>query len=555
MTHMATEVVTKDVSAKLADLLVDAGVTTGFCVQGDGNLDLMACMAQVHGAAVVNARHEQGAVAMADGYARFADGIGFASVTAGAGLTNAATSILEAVAARSPVLLVAPDSQSGTLTQTGFLASLGCRVQVIGAPRELAEQWPEVLAYLHVRRGPLALSIPSSVLRAPASPADRQAAAPAAGSIPAGAAPDRAAEWLSEARRPALLAGHGLGSGPRARRLVAELAEALGAPVVTTLKASGLLYGHPLALGAIGELGSPDANAALSAADCVISLGASLSPWATNGGELLAGSRLVRVENDSEVHLDSNTARFVEADLTIAEDAVAVLDGILARTRSQDARDPWWEGGPQAGEDTPALSSGQTASGLLDPRAVLLALDQALPEQRVVVLDGGHLGTFAAQILRSTDPRGYAYAYHCGAIGQALPIAIGATFARPEDRTVVVAGDGGFAMAIADLATAVRYSRPLTVIVLNDEGFGQERINLRARRFDQQFSDHPSGDIAAVARAFGYTAHQIHDDAGLAGLPGLLTRSAGPVLIEARVDPHIINPAAVKIAERFRARL
>jgi acetolactate synthase I/II/III large subunit len=168
MIHMAAGDVVKDVSAQLAGLLTQAGVTTGFCVQGDGNLKLMACLAQVHGVAVINARHEQGAVAMADGYARFADEIGFASVTAGAGLTNAATSILEAVAARSPLLLVAPDSPSGTLTQAAFLAALGCRVQVIETPRQLAERWPEALAYLYARRGPLALSIPSSVLRAPA---------------------------------------------------------------------------------------------------------------------------------------------------------------------------------------------------------------------------------------------------------------------------------------------------------------------------------------------------------------------------------------------------
>ena len=109
------------------------------------------------------------------------------------------------------------------------------------------------------------------------------------------------------------------------------------------------------------------------------------------------------------------------------------------------------------------------------PARAVAALERALPEGRILVVDAGHFGSFAQQGLSVRSPRDYAFSHDFGAIGQGIGIAIGAAVARPRDRVTVVLGDGCFVMSLNELATAVRYGLAITFFVLDDGGYGQER--------------------------------------------------------------------------------
>src|SRR6266542_2513771 len=157
----------------LGDALRTEGITHMFSLMGDGNLELLADLAERVELPLIHARHEQGAVAMADGYARFTGRVGVATVTHGPGLSNTATSLLTAAAARSPLVLVAADTAAADVhhpqafDQVAFGRASGARVQRLRAPATLGADVAEAFRHARQERGPVVLNAPVDVLRAP----------------------------------------------------------------------------------------------------------------------------------------------------------------------------------------------------------------------------------------------------------------------------------------------------------------------------------------------------------------------------------------------------
>ncbi|HUR04895.1 MAG TPA: thiamine pyrophosphate-binding protein, partial [Nonomuraea sp.] len=173
------------------------GTEVVFALMGDGNLDLLTRISAAGRIRLVHACHEQGAVAMADGYARFSGRPGVASVTHGPGLSNTATSLLTAVAARSPVVLIAPDTPTGDLNhpqrfdQQAFIRSTGAMFRPLHRPATAHADTAAVFRHVRFGNGPAVLNAPTDVLLAPVPP-DTAPYRPAEGP-PTGPAPDPAA--------------------------------------------------------------------------------------------------------------------------------------------------------------------------------------------------------------------------------------------------------------------------------------------------------------------------------------------------------------------------
>lgn len=528
--------------------LVAEGTEVIFALMGDGNLDLLTKVSMTGRIKLVHACHEQGAVAMADGYARFSGKPGVASVTHGPGLSNTATSLLTAVAAHSAVVLIAPDTPTGDLNhpqrfdQQSFIRSTGAMFRPLHRPDTVHADTGAVFRHVRFGKGPAVLNAPTDVLLAPLPPDTvpyQPAAEPPAGPAADPAAVDAAVAALIAARRPVILVGRGVPPGDAAAP-VGELADLLGAPITTSLKAKGLLATHPRSLGVAGGLGTGPASRALAEADCVLVLGATANPWTTDGG--LNGGVIVHVDHDAEA-----MGRHSRAAVAVVGDAAKTAAVLRDRLTATGARTGWT---PPAEENGRAGSAADTSP--VHPQDVVDALDAALPEDRLLVVDAGHFGSYAQQTLRSWDPRRYAFTHDFGAIGQALGVSIGAAFAREGERVTVVLGDGCLMMSLNELATVRRYGLPLTVVVMNDGGYGQERHSLRAKGLPVTESEHAWPDIADIARGFGIPAHSIGRAADLAILPRVLAEETGPVLFDVHIDPDAQNRAFADIAARLR---
>jgi acetolactate synthase-1/2/3 large subunit len=527
----------------LAAALADEGVDTVFCVMGDGNLDLLVELADGHGVRLVHARHEQGAVAMADGFARRTGRLGVAAVTHGPGLTQTATSLKVAATRRSSVLLLAGDTPTGdprhiqSFEQAPFVHAVGPALVPLRGSASWGADLDEALA--RTTDGPVVFNLPTDHQLATAGGAGRSPVRGQVRAAPSASGVEELATALLEAERPVLMAGRGaLG----AETEVGALADRLSIAVVTTLGARGLLEKHPAHLGFIGGLGHAAAVDAVERADCVFAIGASLNVWTTKGGRLLAGKRLLRLDIDRRA-LDEP----VPAELALVGDAAATIVALLGQLPQRSQADGM--NGTRRVADGEELRDGE---GCVDPRRALAAVEAALPADRTIVLDGGHFITFACTGLSALSPQRFLLSCDFATIGQGLAMAVGASVAAPDGRTTLVAGDGGLLMSIAELDTAVRYALPLNVVVLNDAAYGQELHSLAAKGKPTAHAQFAVPDLGAVARGFGADGHQLRTADDLNHLGELLNAAGGPRVIDIRINPEVVSPAAREIFRQVR---
>jgi acetolactate synthase I/II/III large subunit len=540
----------------LADALVAEGVEVLFALMGDANLELICDVAERCGVPVVFGRHEQGVVGMADGYARFSGQPGVATVTQGPGLTNAATSLVVAARRRSPVLLLAGDAPVGDLhnpqlfEQASFgrlTAGNSARIDAV-APFE--ESVAEAFRTVRSNR-PFVLNLPSDIQNAELD-SDWRYERRYAIAQPVLADPtlvDSVASILVDARQPAILAGRGaVASG--AGRALCELSELLAAPLLTTLLANGLFDGTPLNAGVCGGLGDGRALRSLEHCDVIVAVGASLNQWTTHFGSATAGRKVIQIDVDAAAF--SGQAR---PDIVLQGDARATATALTGRvrdrlttTRAVDAELALILDANERRDPSPYLDTDHS----LDPRHLLDELDHALPRERSVVIGGGHCAQVACFTVRASAPEDWTCtSIDFGALGQGLPVAVGACFARPGKRVTHITGDGDLMMGISELDTAIRYSLPLTIFVLNDQAMGQERHNLLQMNLPTRYADYVSPDFAGLASALGATGYRIENTDGLARINQALGGQDGVVVVDVRINGEYLNPVSRDIAEHL----
>ncbi|MFE9601375.1 thiamine pyrophosphate-binding protein [Streptomyces hokutonensis] len=539
----------------VAGSVASSGVDTVFALMGAANQELMCDMEKRCRIRLVHARHEAGAVGMADGYARFSGRLGVATVTAGPGVTNTATSLAVARAHCSPVLLLAGDIPAGDVRNpqyfeqnsfTRLCAGAGGRV---GHRGELAGLLGSAAHALSADL-PFALHLPVDVQEKPAEtlevvslrgPADRGDAAELAETEVA-----KAIQLLAGARRPVMLAGRG---ALAARDVLAELAQSLGAPLVTTLRAAGLFAGHPLEAGVAGAMGDGRALRLLESADLVVAVGTSLHPLAASPSAICQGSAvLVRIDTAPPLGAWAYGAD-LRADTRIG--AGRLLRRLAARGFTGPA--PSTLGGTSDSWAGPTEDR-RTGAGV-HPLDALEEMRGLLPEHRLLVIGGGHASLSACQLLPACAPRDFTcVSTDFGAIGQSLPVAIGACFARPGQRVFNVTADGELMMSLAEFHTAVRYRLPLTVVVLNDHGFGQERHNLTRAGRSTYHANHPTPDLVSVAQAMGATGYRVTHPDELVNLRQAFNHQQGVVLVDIHIDPSYLNPASAYVASAMSRR-
>lgn len=545
---------------RVADALATAGVECLFGVLGDDTGPL-ALAASERGIRYVSVRHENQAVAMADGYSRVTGRVGVATVTGGPGFSNAITAINSAHRGSSRVCVligagrVAEDDHDRSVIRSTPPASWlkhfpqGAVLDVLGIctvkPASAAAAWHETRVALdHATRRTVVLLLPRDVLQNAVDGA-HQGAAPAPAAPPA-AAPDPAqistvADLLQETwavNRPLILAGRGAvasGAAPALRRL----GELTGSLLATTLHANALFHGDPYNVGICGTYSTPVASELIPQADCVLVFGAGLNALTTYKNTLFPKAMVLQVDTD-----EAAFGRFVDVEMAVHADTRQTAEMLVAELerrahasagfRTAAVRDVI------AGFRTSDGVKDKSTSEQIDPRTLMIELDRILPPQRILCVDGGQQARFAIRYIHVEQARNFAQVSDAGSIGLGIGSAIGAATGRPGEIVVAAIGDGSMMMSLGDLETAARLRLPILVVVSNDEALGSEVNFLTEHGMNPEIARTPTPSFAAIASALGAQAATIRVPGDLMVVEEWLrSRPSAPLVLDCRVNPEI----------------
>ena len=479
-----------------------------FGLMGNGNAYFLDALLRETDATFTAVRHEAGAVVAADAHFRTSGRIAAATTTYGAGFTNTLTALAEAAQARIPLVLVVGDEPTSgprpwDVDQIALSSAVGARTYTVGridAAAATVTAIEHALAY----RVPVVLAIPYDVAQldigeVPTVPGPGSSAPLAPTADFTRAAIRRLATDLSAAERPLLLAGRGAwlaGAG----HALGELAEATGALTATTALGRGIFPEDRFDLGVAGGFGAPGAMAAVQDADVAVVVGADLNQFTMRFGELFHPETTVWQIDTAPAATHARVGGFVRADARLGTEAVSSALVDQARPRA-----PWRESVDAPQLRTHAVGAELAEDGRLDPRAAAARLAQLLPEDRVVVSDGGHFIAWANMYWPITDPHRMAMVGTAfQSIGLGWPSVPGAARANPDSTVVLTSGDGGGAMALADLESAVRSAGGRGIaVVWNDAAYGAE-VNLYGLKgLVREPMLIPEMDFAALGRAAG----------------------------------------------------
>jgi thiamine pyrophosphate-dependent acetolactate synthase large subunit-like protein len=529
----------------IGETLKKLEVRATFGLMGDGNLRFMTHVAHELGMPYYAARHEGGAVAMADGYARVTGRVGVCSVTQGPGVTNTLTALTEARKAGSPLLLLAGDSPTRFLRhnqdvdQTAIFNSVGVSVERVRSNDTVVVDVARAFNRALATQRPIAMQFPTDMQDLTCDAAQLQTVTvgmPSASQPPADLV-KTAADLVTASKRPAIIAGRGAVRA-NAKEALERLGEQIGALLATTAQAKGLFAGNPFYVGSSGGFASPLGERFLPQADLILAFGASLNHWTTRNRELFSPSARI-IQCDVE---RSAIGALTPVDLGLAGDAAATaeaLSGELARRginatgfRTSEIEQ---EIAAFRLDDFQDQSNGRT----VDPRSLMLKLDSMLPRDRTVVIDSGHCMGWAAVYLSAPDAAGFIFSNDFQAVGLGLGTAFGAAIARPDRLTVLTPGDGGLMMTLGELETFIRYKIPLLAIVINDAAYGAEVHLLKHVNLPSDQALFRDNDFAAIATAMGAQGITVRDVGDLEGLRTWLAERRGPMIVDCKVDPQI----------------
>jgi len=549
------------VARVVARSLVAGGVDAVFGVIGSGNF-LLANELRDAGAPFHAARHECGAMMMADGYGRVSDRIAVCTTHQGPGFTNALTGLVEAAKARTPAVLLTADTPSAVqwsnfkIDQAAIARECGAIAERVHAPQTASADAARALHRARTERLPVVLNVPIDL---PAREAG-ETAVPARPGIgrpaPSAADVETVAALLEAASFPLLVAGRGAVGSPGARAALEALGEHSGALLATSAMAHGLFAGLPYALGIAGGFASPLCVELAGQADLVISFGAGLNHWTARHGELFpATARIVQVDVDPFA-----PGRLHRCDVGVTADAAlaatAFAEALGARSaRRENARTAANAAAIAARRWRDEPFADTSTEEYIDPRALSIALDDLLPPERTVVTDSGHFCGYPPMYLAVPDERGFVFPNAFQSVGLGLGAAIGAAIARPDRLCVAALGDGGTMMALAELETAVRLGLSMAIVIYDDAAYGAEVHHFGPLGHAVDLTQFADADFAAIGRAVGAEAITVRAARDLAPLADWVARrtagaTAGPIVIDAKVEPNVI---AAWLEEAFRA--
>ncbi len=541
-------------------MLQHYGVEIVFGLCGDTSLPLYDALARLdHGITHVLTRDERSAAYMADAYARLSGRVGVCEGPSGGGATYILPGVVEANESSVPLLAITSDisvSSRGRFTLTEIdQAALFRPATKWNAVIDRSVDIPRILraafrAMTTGRPGAAHIGLPFDVQNG-AVEEDDVRAGPQSGrrAVPDPESIRAAADAIASASAPLFICGGGAMTAGGEVALLG-LAEAIGAPVATTISGKGsIAETHDLAVGVVGSNGgTPETRAVVEAADLVVFVGCRAGSVTTERWRFPrpGAARIVHIDVDPRV-LGANypTEVAVAGDAKLALEALAeALDGA-----SPGRIDPAFLRAQKAKKFEAFDALAKSDETPIRPERLVAALQDALPADSVVVADPGTPCPYLSAYLVLEKPgRGFLSNRAHGALGYAMPAAIGAQFARPDAKCVAVMGDGSFAFTSGEMETVVRLGLPIAFVVVSNSSFGWIKAGQKTGYGGRYHAvDFSQTDHARIAEAYGLRAWSVSEPAALAPALAAAIAHDGPSLVDVVCQP--LHEARAPVSE------
>jgi len=543
---------TTTVAKAIAEGLAASGTRFAFTVPGESFLSLLDAFLAV-GIRPVATRHEGAAAFMAEAATQLSGRPQAVLATRTVGAANASIGIHTARQDSVPIVAIMGGVKRPHKGREAFqesdlvngIGSLAKRAYEPHSPNEALRQVSEGLKTIVTGRpGPLMLVLPEDLLdervTGEVTPAPSASQGPAA---------DRAAvrqvlKWLAASERAVIIAGGGVLRARATKRLVA-LSEALAVPVIASWRRADVFPNdHAHYLGMTGYWAAPTVRQRIIDADVVLVLGARLSEPASFNYRIPG-----RDQRWAHVDLEPRHAGagLTAPTLSVAADASRFLDAVWSDLRGaaldaemRDRRLARLAADRAAYLEASRVDTGDWSGPGVHPGKVVAALQEHLPSNAIITTDAGNFSGWAARGYRFRRPGTY-LGPTSGAMGFGLPAAIAASMLYPDRPVVALAGDGGFAMTMNELETAVREgTRPIAIVFDNGQ-YGTIRMHQEREGRAITASDLGPIDFAAVARASGALGFTVTDDAGIVPALTEALASARPCVIHLSVDRRWVS--------------
>jgi acetolactate synthase-1/2/3 large subunit len=538
----------------IADALRAAGVRHAFTVPGESFLGLLDGLTEA-GIRVVATRHEGGAAFMAEAHGQLTGRPAACLATRAVGAANLAIGIHTARQNSTPMFALVGQVERRFLGREAFqeidqASTLGGLARYAAEIRDAADT-PAVVgaaitAALGGRPGPALISIPEDIL---------DETLPAGTTLETARPPSPRAEphevrsvlhFLASAERPVILAGGGVLRARTSSDLI-RLAELLDVPVIAGWRRGDVISNdHPLYLGMAGFGAPAVVRERLERADALLVLGCRLSEITSFGYRVPAGGqRWALIDIDPIAARDdlakpvisvrSDARVFVRAAVTRLHGAVIEASVVDARRVANAADRSAWEAATAVNDDAwkgPGVHPGHTVA----------TIRRVLPDDAIITTDAGNFGLWVARHFRFRRP-GTFLGPTSGAMGYGLPAAIAAALVHRDRMVVAIAGDGGFAMTMAELETAVREKARLVVVVFDNERYGTIRMHQDRREAKKSIAtDLGPVDFAAIARACGARGVRVDKDADFEAALRQALAVDRPTVIQVALDRAWVSP-------------
>lgn len=540
----------RTVTDAMVETMVNWGLQSVFGMVGHSNLGLSDAIRRRVAAGELRyygIRHEGAAAFAASAYGKLTGRPAACLTIAGPGATNLLTGMWDAKVDRAPVLALTGQVQTQVFGPGAFqdidLASAFQAVSRFSQPVLSTSKHTELVSLAMknalIERDVSHLVFPDDVQTLPS---DAPAATPVGrmgGAVvkPCDADVDAAVKMLNSAKRPMIVIGHGAWE---ARDQITALAEALGAPVVTTFKGKGLIPdSHPLAAGVLGRSGTPIASWFMNEADLILSLGTSFS----NHTGIEPSKPIIQVDFER-----MQLGKFHPVALPIWGEIGAFCDAVGPRVaKPADAVDQVTELAERWGiwrvEKASRLAEEGTRG--VHSAAIFEALSRVAPADAIIAVDVGN-NTYSFGRYFETKGQRVLMSGYLGSIGFSLPAALGA-WAATQDlddlkgrKVISISGDGGFGQYAMELTTAVKYGMDITHVLLHNDELGKISKEQRAGEWEVWETNLVNPSFAAFARLCG--AHGAKVTAGTEVEAALVEALAinGPALVEVMTDADLV---------------
>ena len=547
---------TSEAKPRVYDILAMAfaqeDVGTCFALLGDANMNWAARLSEL-GSRMIYVRHEHCALAAAMAYARKNADVAVATVTCGPGVTQLVTALPAAVRAHLPLVVFAGEAplKSGwynqEIDQAPLITATGAAYHSLHLPERMPVAVRDAFLQARRERRPVVIGVPFDLQARPWDgrtelPTPSHKLLPRPSPVPPH--PDDvagAAQLISGAERIVLLAGLGAveaGAAAACRAFAAKT----GGLLSTTLPARGLFHDDPYCIGISGSFTPAAGLEYLAQADLVIAVGCSLAYHAGGGGQLWPKAKMLQIDIDPvAVSQGQETARHhLRADARLGVEALTA-----ALPERSGARSGAWRNDAMAArirDEEPDSHQFEIEPGLLDPRRVVEALEEALPQDWQMVNSGGHCSWFFAQ-MPSRPQEKFLSIREFGAIGNGISFAMGVAAARPDETVVLFDGDGSLMMHVQELETIKRHGLNILIVVMNDGAYGSELHKLRAEGMPEDGSVFGYSDFAGISRGFGIPGRTFNTLDDLPQQVAAFAASGGAAVWDFHVSAKVVSPS------------